>query len=356
MLITARPEDIGNKEEHYYGEITKTGELSMKLVKWKAPKGKKEKGNNSYTTSILAENFERFRLFKITATPCDTCHEDLVKDKKLIHIDSSMQVEQELMSAIEVRVNVFNPNTVKIRAPRELVHLDDEYFIGCDSGFPLKWKKKRRKYYYSKLPVAFLALENITRKREFCKFNSEPTDCGKAFAELLPVGGPLPLTLYAEAGYYYRLFEFNPYAGISLIKQYEKGKSNLLLSVERSSAEKNLNLSGTIGYQYPFFTIPLNKSNPFSLWQKPGEPTYKCLRMYVGTELKFTKTPTNRNNLEQNIHVGLAAVNRKEKSIFRYLFIQYGVTTDYLDHREADIYSITELGINLKLKSFGLKE
>jgi hypothetical protein len=141
-IIKARLEDIGNKEEHYYGGLSKKGELLIKPVKWKTQKGGKNiKSRALYTTSIPASDFQLFRLFKITTPPCDTCNENLIANKKLVNIDSSMQVERELMEAIDVKQSIFFTNRIKIRAPQPLVDIEDTYFIGCDQNI-LKWKKR----------------------------------------------------------------------------------------------------------------------------------------------------------------------------------------------------------------------
>lgn len=352
-IIQARPEDIGSKEEYYYGELNKKGDLIIKPVKWKS----KKIDGDRYITSLPAESFRLFRLFKITNPPCDTCHENLLKNKKLIYMDSSMLVERELMEAIELKQSIFPINTLKIRVPRKLVVIEDSYFIGCESHL-LKWRKKGKKYYYSRLPLNINVLENITRRREFCRFNPPPNDCAEPIIRILPSGGPQPLTIYGEVGCHYDQDRFSlpgvfvPFVGLNFIKEQKRCRYNLLLAIP-----KNKGFNGAIAYQFPFINFPLRNKNPFSRWQKPATTVIqKYMRMYLGTALRLAIERGKYNMVDQDLHLGLSIVNFSEKSIIRYIYIQYGVMYDYIRHRDHDFNSIAQMGINFKLIQFGGKE
>jgi hypothetical protein len=194
-------------------------------------------------------------------------------------------------------------------------------------------------------------VENITKKKEFCKFNPEPSDCDKTIIEIKALGGALPLTIHAEVGCNYDFAtdlpsKFIPYAGISFIKEEEIGRYHLLLAID-----KNKYFNGAIGYQFPFINFPLDKKNPFSRWQKPTTTvTQKYMRMYVGTTLRVNTA--RYNTVDQDLHLGLSVVNFNDRSFIRYIFIQFGIMYDYIGHRTYDFNSIAQVGANFKLIQF----
>ncbi|HET6228250.1 MAG TPA: hypothetical protein VFF27_18360, partial [Bacteroidia bacterium] len=333
--------------------LSKKGELIIKPIKWKTPKaGKNRMSGSSCTTTLPADDYRLFRLFKITTAPCDTCHEDLLKNKKLVNLDSSMQVERELMNAIEIKPSLFSFRSIKIRAPRTLVNLEDDYFIGCESNHLLKWKKKRKKYYYSRLPIKFNVMENITRKHEFCKFYPEPKDCAEPIIRFMPIGKARPLLATAEVGFHYDLDgltfpgEFFPYVGINLIKEQPICRYNVLLAID-----KNTGFNGAIGWQLPFIAFPFNNGNPFSRWQKSGANTAgeKYLRVYLGTALRLVTTRGRYNTIDQDLHLGVSLANFRDNAFIRYIYLQCGVMYDYIDHRTWNFNPIAQVGINLKI-------
>jgi hypothetical protein len=352
VLIWINSEDLENKTEHYYASISKKAEIIVKPVKWSFKKaGRKAEQNNICKTTIPAEDFQRFRLFKISSPPCDTCHEDLLKNRKLLNKDSSMQIDKELMKVVEVKINMFNLSKLRIRAPKTHVCLDDNYYAGCDATEELSWKKKKKKYYHSKLPIHTNVVSNITRIREYCKYNPEPPDCSQPFGKFSFYEGAHSFLLHGEVGGYCQLNGCSPYAGLGIVKEEGNERLNLLLSTN-----KDFNFCSAINYQHHFFYFPLSILKNFSLWLRPGESTSatKFVRMYAGTELKLSIVEPKHTNLEQNLQIGMAYMNNGQKAFIPRIFVQYGIVTNYLNKADG-FYSIVQAGINMKLMSLSKK-
>ncbi len=88
-----------------------------------------------------------------------------------------------------------------------------------------------------------------------------------------------------------------------------------------------------------------------STWQSPTKKQIinKYGRLYLGTELKTSINKTKKNYLEQNIHIGLAAINTNRNAFIPRVFIQYGLGFDYLGTYSTEVYSIVQIGLNIKI-------
>jgi hypothetical protein len=91
--------------------------------------------------------------------------------------------------------------------------------------------------------------------------------------------------------------------------------------------------------------------NPFSTWQSPKKQNVinSYGRLYIGTELKSRMIKNKQDQFEQNLHFGIVSVNTNYDAIIPRIFLQFGIGFDYLGIYSKRVYSILQLGINVKL-------
>lgn len=350
--------DLREKKQHYYGSVTMNGDFIVKKVKWSS----KRTGNlwwskTRYVATIPKQDFDTYKIFKIEDLPCDTCNEDFQTKSEISKEDTCVQVDRFLMENIQFKTRLFNNKWVKIRAPREYVNIEDRYFIGCGFQNELVWetKKSRRKqnYYYSKLPRHFNYIANITRVMDCCKNNPEPSECDRPIIFCRTLGEPdRSFILNAEIGSHYQQSKFTPYAGLGISKEGFFSRVSIL-----AGADIDLSFYGSLRYQYHFLSFPFSVFNLFSTWQSPTEQQVitRYGRLYLGTELKTRINKTKQDYLEQNIHIGLAAVNTNSDAFIPRIFVQYGLGFDYLGTYSTGVYSIVQLGLNMKIARLNKK-
>lgn len=344
--------DPKKKKEYFYGSVDNKRDFIPKPVKWAS----KVTGNlwwakNRYVATIPKDDFDRYKLFRIENLPCSDCNENFQNQSKILKEDTCAQVDRFLMENIQFRVRWFNHQWVTIRAPRVYVNLEDHYFIGCNFENEMIWEtrkgKRKQNYFYSKLPLRFTYIENITRLMECCKSNPEPSQCDIPLIYIHEFGKPnSSFLLNLETGSYYQQLTVTPYAGLAISKE------NIYNRVSISAGtDIDFNFYGSLRYQYHFLSFSFQMLNPYSLWESPSEQKVidRYGRLYLGSELKTRMNKTKQNFLEQNIHIGLAAINTSVNAFIPRIFLQYGLGYDYLGNYSKEIYSIVQVGIDMKI-------
>ncbi|HBH07722.1 MAG TPA: hypothetical protein DDX92_14090 [Flavobacteriales bacterium] len=357
-IIETNIPDLRKNKEHYYGSTSKNGDFLAKKVKWSS----KRTGNlwwaeTRYVATIPKEDFDTYKIFKIEDLPCDTCSEDFQSKASISKEDTCVQVDRFLMENIQFKTSLFNRNSVKIRTPREYINLEDRYFIGCGFQNELVWdtKKGRRKqnYYYSRLPRHFNYISNITRVMDCCKNNPEPSECDRPLIFCRTLGEPdRSFILNAEIGSHYQQSTLTPYTGLGISKEGYFSRVSIL-----AGTDIDLSFYGSLRYQYHFLSFPFSAMNPFSTWQSPTSQQVinRYGRLYLGTEIKTRFNENKQDYLEQNVHIGLAAVNTNRDALIPRIFIQYGIGFDYLGTYATGAYSIVQLGLNMKIARLNKK-
>lgn len=355
VLIESTLPDLKKNNEHYYGTTAKNGEFIVKKVKWSYLRtGKLWWSNTRYVATIPKEDFEKYKIFKVDDLPCDSCSEDFRTKALILNEDTCMQVDYFLMDNMQIKISIFNRTSVKIRVPREYVNLEDKYYIGCGYENELIWTtkqgKRKQPYYYSHLPIYFNYLGNITRVMKCCKSNPEPSECDQqlmSFSTLCSAKGGFRLN--AELGTYYQQSKLTTYIALGLLNEGSFSRVSLFVGTDN-----NLSIYSSLRYQFHFISFHYRILNPFSPWQSPKyrNITYKYGRFYIGTELKSRILIHNPDHLEQNIHIGFAAVNTHYNTIIPRIFLEYGIGFDYLGVYSKRFYSILQLGLNIQIAKF----
>jgi len=355
VLIETTLPDLKKKKEQYYGSTTKNGEFIVKKVKWAFLRtGKLWWSQTRYVATIPEEDFKKYKIFKVGDLPCDSCSEDFRNKAFIINEDTCMQVDYFVMENMQIKRSLFNRTSVEIRVPREYINYEDKYYIGCGYENELIWttKKGKRKqnYFYSHLPLYFNYLGNITRVMKCCKSNPEPSECDKKLIyNSIFCSAKGGLTLNAELGTYYQQSKITPYIAIGLFKEGSFSRVSLFVGTDNK-----LSIYSSLRYQIHIISFPYNILNPFSTWQSPKQQQviYRYGRLYLGTELKSRFILNNPYHLEQNIHIGFAAVNTNYNAIIPRIFLEYGIGYDYLGVYSKRVYSIVQLGLNIKIARF----
>lgn len=335
---------LKKQKEHSYATVNKQGNIEIKKVRWIY------RGN--YVSLIPKKDFQQFRIFKTGKEPCEECSEDLQARKGIVYESRCVQVDRFLMNNIRVKTGLFRPRLVKIRALREYVNPGDRYYIGCGLERELFWKtqkgKRRSKYYYATLPVYGGFLENITRVMECCKSKQEPSECNVGMIACHGISLPDKSILFlAEAGDHYRFGEHRPYLALGLSNW---GNRNLLSLFAGTNSD--LDMYGSLRYQYHFLNVPFRMLNPVSTWQSPGSlwSSSHYASLYIGSELNAWKsTGSKADLLEQNLHLGFASMSPRNKPRIPRIFIQCGIGYDYLKNYSLKPYFIAQAGIQFRL-------
>lgn len=332
---------LKNQKEHYYATVNKSGAVEVKKVKWR-----------NDVTLIPKKDFQQFRIFKTGKEPCEECSEDLEARKGIVYESNCIQVDRFLMKNLQAKTGFFRPRSAKIRALREYVNPGDRYYIGCDLDRELIWKtqkgKRKSKYYYASLPIYSWHLENIIRVMECCKSKQEASECNVG---MISCGGmSLPCRsnlLLVEAGDDYRFEQHKPYLALGVSNW---GNRNLLSFF--AGANTDLDIYGSLRYQYHFLNFPFKMLNPASQWQSPASmwSPYHYGSLYIGSELKTWKSiGSNADLLEQNLHVGFASMSPWDRPRIPRIFVQCGIGYDYLKNYSLKPYVVAQAGIQFRL-------
>ncbi|MCH8902806.1 MAG: OmpA family protein [Bacteroidetes bacterium] len=358
IIIETDEADLKKSKEHYTATMTKGGEVRTKKVNWsKWFNGKGWYSNTRYIAKILKKDFDAFKIFKIEEPPCNECNEAFPSEIEITKEDTCVQVDRFLMHNILFKYMPFSFRSVKIRAPRKYVVIDDQYYIGCGLERELVWTTKRgrrkRNYYYSRLPIEFgYTIANITRVMDCCESDPEPSECDVPMIDIrsTPWEGE-PLNLNVEIGSHYQQSTITPYVGIAISAEGLSSRAALLVGTD-----VDLSFISSLRYQLTYLSFPLNRLNPISGWQNPKKiGSGKFDRFYLGAELKIKINETQQSYLEQNIHLGLAISNIQNGPSISRIFIQYGIGFDYLGNNSSGVYSIAQLGMNIKIRDINIQ-
>jgi len=344
VRLEVDPIHLKKQKEHAYATVGKQGKVEIKKVRWAY------RGN--YVALIPKNDFQQFRIFRIDKEPCEACSEDLEARKGLVYESSCVQVDRFLMSNLQVKTGFFRLGSVKIRALREYVNPGDRYYIGCNLDPELIWKTKRGKrksrYYYATLPIYGYYLENIVRVMECCKSRQEPSECNVG---MIYCGGlSMPdksILLLAEAGDHYRFGQHRPYLALGLSNW---GNRNLLSLF--AGTNPDLDIYGSLQYQYHFLNFPFRMLSPASAWQSPGSlwSSAHYGSLYIGTELNTWKSTGSKTDLlEQSLHLGFASMSLRNRPRIPRVFVQCGIGYDYLKHYSLKAYIVAQAGIQFRL-------
>jgi len=354
VLIETTVPALKRNRAHYYGSTSRSGEFILKPVRWISKEtGKLWWSKTRFVTEIPKKDFETYKIFKATLPPCDTCYENFELNKGILKEEKCLQVDRFLMDNLQFKNMIFKRDLAKVRVPREYIHTDEEYYISDYGNRLISWKTKRgrkkRNYYFTKLPIKDNFLLNITRKMECCKFISEHSGCGSSIISCGGVrsNGPNRLiNLNIEVGSYYQQSSFIPYAGINLDFYGFKNRINIV-----AGTDINLGFHSAARFQYYPFSFPLDILNSTKSWKQMAnvEPLQRFGQVYIGTELKTSIHNKTGNYLEQNIHLGIEVVNIERGAILPRVFIQYGLGFDYLRTNSTNIYPVFQIGVNFKI-------
>lgn len=350
VILETEFNQIENKKEHFYGFRTNNGSFNTKKVEWKIKKtGKFWWKKPRIIASIPKNNFDRYKIFKMSSSPCSDCNVNYYENETIKNEDSCLQVENFVMHNLQYKNRIIKPNIVKIRVPKEYIDTSKTYYIGCKKDIIIWKTKKRRKnklYYYTKLPATSNYLYNITSMMNCCSSKPEPSKCNIPKITCQTLSPPdNSFKLNFETGSHYQNSELLPYLTVNLTKESINNRLNI-----QTGMDLNTDFYGAINFQHHFISFPYSILSPVKRWSnfKSKPILYNYGRLYVGTELKST----NIHFIEQNIHLGFAAVNTNDDARISRIFIQTGIGYDYIKNYQSGIYSVTQIGINLKLYDF----
>ena len=345
---------LNRKKEHYYGYISKNGEFKVKKVRWSSRRtGNLWWAKTRYVAKIPKESFEKYKIFKIEKPPCKTCSEDFKTTSKILNKDNCIQVDRFLMENIQLKSQLFTVNSIKVRAPKEYVNINDKYFIGCNFDDELKWKtktwRKRKNYYYAKIPLYLNRVANITRIMDCCKQNPEPSQCNSSLImcnSRLLTPPDRSFILNTKFGNHYLKSKHYPYMAIGISKEGLKGRLGVFAGVDIE-----LSFYSSFKYQYHFLSFHFSSINPFPTWYSPTKYPFisRYARLYIGSEFNIKTNKITQANQGQNFHLGISIVNLNEEAIINRIFLQCGYEVDYSGNHESFGYSIIHLGLNIKI-------
>ncbi len=348
---------LNRKKEHYYGFISKNGEFKAKKIRWSSRRtGNFWWAETRYVAKIPKESFDKYKIFKIEKPPCKTCSENFKKTSKILNKDTCIQVDRFLMKNIQLKRQIFTINSIKVRAPKEYVNINDKYFIGCNFENELKWKtknwRKRKNYFYTKIPRYPDRVANITRIMDCCKSNPEPSECNASLIKCdsrLLTAPDRSFILNAKFGNHYLKSKHYPYMAIGISKEGLKGRLGVFLGTDIE-----LSFYSSFKYQYHFLSFPFSSINPFPKWHSPTNYPLisRYARLYFGSELNIKTNKIAQATQGQNFHLGISFVNLKDQAIINRIFFQYGYELDYSGNRESFGYPIIHLGFNIKIYKF----
>lgn len=361
VIIETSKADVKKKRNTFYGTENLEGEFGIKKIRWSSKTtGNKWWKERRFVATLPKVDYDKYKIFTTGDAPCDTCSEDFTDglgNGKIRNEGECLQLDRFLMNNLQIKVAFFNPDYVEVRVPREYVNLDYQYHIGCSAETKLEWKalsgRRHQNYYYTRLPRTFNRIHNITRVMECCEADPEPSECDKDIINCSTLMGSDPAyILQLELGSHFQNAEAKPYAALSLSKDLVSSRFHFLVGTDI-----DWSFYSSLRYQEHLISFPYNSLNPFEEWKKPSEikPISSYARIYAGTELKTRLHSEQTSYLEQNVHLGFASVNRRPGALIPRIFIQYGIGGDYLGNYDSGLYSIVQVGIDVKLARFSSK-
>ncbi|MBI1183501.1 hypothetical protein GC194_04485 [bacterium] len=351
VVIETNASEILENNVYYYGKTTRKGVFRSKKVKWLQKRtGKLWWAKRRFITTVPKKDFDSYKIFRIKPAPCGSCAENFQAGKPILHEVDCIQMDTFLKENLQVKRILFNWRQVKIRAPKEYVHPEADYFVNCSMQNKLTWTTKRagrrEKYYYSKLPITFHHIENITRIMKCC--DSNIIDCNnKPVLQLFPLDAiNKHYSFNMELGSRCMYAGSIQYATIGVSKQFSFSRFNL-----QAGYQTNHSYYSYLSYQFHFLSFAFQNINPFATWQtpKPAFSLRRYGRLYVGSSLHSVYSHTEPYKLQQNFHVGLAAVNTQYGALVQRVFVQYGINLNYFRSNTPSIFPMLQLGFNVNL-------
>jgi len=335
----------------HYGVKSYDGTFTTRKVRWeKRTMGHLWWSNKRYVTTIPKASFEKYRLFRIDDPPCNDCHEPFDSIPEIKKWRVCQQTDYFLMKNLQFTFNFLNKRRVKVRVPREYVNPELNYYY--DYKKEINWEtksgSKNANYLFTELPHDEGLIENIT-KDAMCPLQHYgdciPRDTSlSGYSWDMPcymnMRGYMGLFIIGELGSYYQNDSLIPYASLGIEKRGLRSRLSLL-----AGTDIDWGFYGAFRYQYNFFEQPLRVFNPFNSWIKPGGGGRMYGQFYLGTELKTRINGDEDPLLEQNIHLGFAAVNNTSNPILSRGFFQFGYGHDYLRNQEKNFYPVLQVGI-----------
>gem|GEM_PF-1710780 len=343
--------DVKDTIDYYSGSLNPNGDFVAKKLKWSVVKPKKNMQSDVYySAKIPVDDYNRFRIFQIKEPPCDSCSEDFPQTKQIQNETTCFQVDRFLMQNLQIRTTPFKPTSVEVRVPRELVNLNEKYFVACSTSDEVKWisKKGRRKanYLYTTLPEYSLRVANITRYMLCCDSYAEPSQCDSSMISIHGASFCNDLMFDLETGCNLLSDSARFYLGLGLNKSFIRSQFYLMAGLDN-----NYNFFGTLRYRQHFLLMPLSTLNPVYVWQSPGNAAFPLFySLYAGSELSLFENSGHKNRFEQNFHAGFSICSL-EDAILQSLYIQGGVAFDYSGTLEQKIFPYLQCGIQIKLVS-----
>ncbi|MCL2131739.1 MAG: hypothetical protein FWH36_04705 [Lentimicrobiaceae bacterium] len=351
VLIEALLPDLKKKKEHYYGTMNSDGKFEIHQVKWASKKMGKDWWKSYPTTATIPKkDFETYKLFKIEEAPCTACNEDFSEQTEVMNEEKYMHLDTFLMRKIQFKFPFLRKNRVNIRAPKEYVDIEDNYFVGCYFSNTLNWKTKKGKrkqdYYYSYLPVLGGHVFNIARLMSDCKHAPELSQCDKSVYSGASFAIYKSFLFNVEIGSRYFASKITAYAGLGASKEWEYSRI-----AAQFALEYNLRFHGSLNYQFHFFSFPFYKTKDFFGWASPSDyPLFsRYARLYVGTDLRSGINNEKKAYLEQGLFLGFAYVDYD--TFLSRIYIQGGVGMDYLKNLSSMPYPTIQAGIIMRFAS-----
>jgi hypothetical protein len=337
------------KMEEYYYASEVNGRWTIRKVKWiSRATGRDWWTEQRETTLIPFNDYKKFRVFTLSDN-CEDCSGIFPSDQPLNDETTCMQTDRFLMSNIQLKRSLFLKKLILILAPREFIDPEASYYAGCNL-YPFNWfvkgGRKKKNYYYAKIPHGGNYLHNIIKEMECCKFKPEDSECKRPLIIFIDyAASPLPLSIGVEAGYNQFLQTNLFYAAATLHKYGRSWQSALLLG-----ADQMKEFYGLLRLQRNIITIPSSFLNFSESWQSPGaysEPD-NFFRLYIGSEL-IQRWGQSAQQLLQNAHAGISFYNDNERSIFRRVFVQAGYAHCWSDGSLPSFFFSAQAGIHIQL-------
>ncbi|MBI1306765.1 MAG: OmpA family protein [Bacteroidetes bacterium] len=351
VVIETSVPNLRKRNEHFYGSTDLDGNFIAIRLKWVTRKT----GNlwwlkHRFVATLPKEDFDRFKIFKISPYPCDSCSENFKNNNTISKEDTCQKIDRFLMENIQFKTQFFNANWVTVRAPREYVDIKDKYYIGCTDLNQLVWNtkkgKKEQKYYYTKLPVNINLVGNITRFMDCCKNNPQPSDCDSPLIGIRWLCLPKKrLFICMETGGLYSHSTWLPYTGLTLGEEDLYSRFSFLLGIDMKRR-----FCGSIRYQYHFLSFTMRSLNPASRWQSPSNKNLitKYGRLYIGSEMNTMLIKHEGYRIDQNFHFGFALHNSEYSALIPRIYLQYGLGYNYSEVKDG-VYSVFQLGIIVQI-------
>lgn len=353
---------IPKRNEYYTASKSDSGKVTIKTIKWRLKKtGSSWWAQKRWVAKIPQSDFDQFKVFTISEPPCTKCNQPIpIFDFPYTGTpDTCERVATHLMQNLQVKRDLFDRHVVKIRVPKEYVDSTTFFTFNDDEKrLQVQWKTKKGKrhqhHLFSELPVIESSYISNIRKYGYCcprEIQSCP-HIGKGDDRPFGCGGVRrrkgkKILLFGEAGGLYQNREAFPYTALGINASWKDPEFSLLVGTNT-----NLDILAFARFKWPFWRTTYASFNPLRTWQDPAKIRFveKYVSFYLGTEIKMIHSGTKLSLLEQNLHLGVAAINdRKNSAIIPRVFLQSGIGHNSVESGLNSIYPVVQVGINFKI-------